>query len=132
MKKIYWTLFQYNDVESLNHLKYGTIALTLTDDETGCLNLSETNCFHFFDTEQEAKLFITEVQKPMYFGVCGNYELVFLEPYSDELNALFDKQVAFTDKILNMCSQVEKYHSSSWIVRKLIDIRSLFIKCPNV
>ena len=116
---IYWTQRKIDDkfyVMALSPSKSGFCYCFTTNPET-------EEAYYVFDKETEAKQFITQTNKPVYYGIFGaSYELEYVDSCSDVWRNTFDKW----ETTYKLIKKVSDYISTPWYKRVLKRLKGLF------
>ena len=92
--------------------KHIALALCLTEDKKGCWIPSAINEPTYHSSYEEALTYVTQIQKNQYaeyFGI--NYQLVYVNPTSEEWYDLLDKWTNFTNQV---CNKIIEYNNRPW------------------
>ena len=106
MRKIYWTC-----VETENG--YNAMALSPANNGT-CLNFTITDNASFmnFETFEKCEQYITQINKPYYHEYLGSaYELVYLDPTSEDWQTIANIWVNFYNAIDNLLQKIHTWQN---------------------
>lgn len=112
MSKIYWTYAKYKH----NTEQYVGMALSPMPNGT-CMNFTINDEFPYmtFSTVEQCVQYITQINKPAYYESLGSkYELVFLEPNSEDWYEVFDVWQNFYNAIEKLLSRMAEWQNMPW------------------